>query len=65
MTQTGATGGGANPMDFPHDWHLGLITDFIDAIRDRRDPIVSGAEGLTSQKVIDQILAKAGWQPAS
>jgi predicted dehydrogenase len=65
VTQTGATGGGANPMDFPHDWHLGLITDFVDAIRDRRDPVVSGEEALTSQAVIDQILAKAGWAPAS
>ncbi|MFT3952916.1 MAG: Gfo/Idh/MocA family oxidoreductase [Piscinibacter sp.] len=65
VTQEGATGGGANPMDFPHDWHRSLITDFLDAIEARRDPAVSGAEALRSQEVIEAILAKAGWRPAS
>ena len=63
----GATGGGANVMDFPHDWHRALITDFLDAIKEGRDPVVSGDEALKSQELIGEILAKAGWradQPA-
>ncbi len=40
----GATGGGANVMDFPHDWHRSLIGDFLDAIKEGREPVVSGAE---------------------
>ncbi|MCA0319803.1 MAG: Gfo/Idh/MocA family oxidoreductase [Proteobacteria bacterium] len=65
VRQEGPTGGGANVMDFPHDWHLNLITDFLDAIRDGRDPIVSGEEALKSQELIGEILGKAGWRAAS
>jgi predicted dehydrogenase len=63
VRQEGPTGGGANVMDFPHDWHLNLITDFLDAIRDGRDPIVSGEEALKTQDLIGAILQKAGWRP--
>jgi len=58
----GATGGGANVMDFPHDWHRSLIGDFLDAIKEGREPVVSGAEALRSQQLIAAILDKAGWQ---
>jgi predicted dehydrogenase len=58
----GATGGGANVMDFPHDWHRALIGDFLDAIKEGRDPEVSGAEALKSQQLIAAILDKAGWR---
>jgi predicted dehydrogenase len=55
----GATGGGANVMDFPHDAHLALIEDFLEAVCERRQPFVSFAEALESQRVIEQILARA------
>src|SRR5213079_70119 len=42
----GGSGGGANIMDFPHDAHRALITDFLDAVQAGRDPFVSGAEAL-------------------
>lgn len=58
----GATGGGANVMDFPHDWHRSLIGDFLDAIKEGREPVVSGAEALRSQQLIAAILDKAGWR---
>lgn len=58
----GATGGGANVMDFPHDWHRSLIGDFLDAIKEGREPVVSGAEALKSQELIAAILDKAGWR---
>jgi predicted dehydrogenase len=64
VVQEGPTGGGANVMDFPHDWHLVLIGDFLDAIAEGRDPIVSGAEALKSQELIAAILGKAGWTAA-
>ncbi|MBX9991117.1 Gfo/Idh/MocA family protein [Phreatobacter oligotrophus] len=60
----GATGGGANVMDFPHDWHRALIGDFLDAIKEGREPVVSGAEALRSQQLIAAILDKAGWRTA-
>jgi predicted dehydrogenase len=58
----GATGGGANVMDFPHDWHRSLIGDFLDAIKEGREPVVSGGEALRSQQLIAAILGKAGWR---
>jgi predicted dehydrogenase len=52
----GGTGGGANVMDFPHDAHRALIEDFLAAIHEGRQPLVSAAEALESQRVIEQIL---------
>jgi UDP-N-acetyl-2-amino-2-deoxyglucuronate dehydrogenase len=50
------TGGGADPMDFPHDAHRALITDFLDAIAERRSPRVSGREALKVHRFIDALL---------
>jgi predicted dehydrogenase len=58
----GSTGSGANIMDFPHDAHRAVIADFLDAIRQGRDPVVTGEEALTSQRLVDDILAAAGWK---
>jgi predicted dehydrogenase len=55
----GSTGSGANIMDFPHDAHRAVITDFLDAIATGRDPVVTGEEALASQRLVDAILAKA------
>ncbi|MGH6914938.1 MAG: Gfo/Idh/MocA family protein, partial [Geminicoccales bacterium] len=41
-----ATGGGADPMDFPHDAHRALLLDFLDAVAQGRSPRVSGREAL-------------------
>jgi predicted dehydrogenase len=62
VRQEGPTGGGANVMDFPHDWHRSLITDFLDAIKEGRDPVVSGEAALKSQQLIGEILETAGWR---
>ena len=53
------TGGGASIMDFPHDAHRALLADFLDAIEQDRDPRVTGEDALATQKLIDDILAKA------
>ena len=49
------TGGGADPMAFPFDWHRDLIADFVAAIRDDRAPRVSGEDGLRVQRLIAAI----------
>ena len=55
----GASGGGADPMDFAPDAHRRLIVDFLDAIAQRRPPRASGREALRSQVLIDAILGEA------
>ena len=61
----GSTGSGANIMDFPHDAHRALIANFIDAIREGRDPQVTGEEALATQRLIGEILARGGFSPQS
>jgi UDP-N-acetyl-2-amino-2-deoxyglucuronate dehydrogenase len=51
-----STGGGADPMDFPHDAHRALIMDFLDAIAQGRAPRVSGREALKVHRFIDALL---------
>ena len=55
-TESGAGGTGADPMAFPHDWHRGVLADFLDAIEQDREPRVNGAEGLKVHRFIDQLL---------
>jgi predicted dehydrogenase len=55
-TESGAGGTGADPMAFPHDWHRGVLTDFLDAIEKNRAPRVSGAEALKVHRFIDAML---------
>lgn len=50
-----ATGGGADPMAFPCDWHKALIEDFARAIRDNRPPAITGREALEVQVLIEAI----------
>jgi UDP-N-acetyl-2-amino-2-deoxyglucuronate dehydrogenase len=52
--------GGADPMAFPNDAHKALIVDFLDAIDDKRAPLVSGRESLKVLKLIEALLASAG-----
>jgi UDP-N-acetyl-2-amino-2-deoxyglucuronate dehydrogenase len=50
------TGGGADPMAFPHDAHRALLTDFLDALDHDRAPRVSGREALRVHRFIDAVL---------
>ena len=52
----GGTGSGANPMDFSHEPHRELITDFMQAISEKRTPRVNGAEALKTQALISELL---------
>jgi UDP-N-acetyl-2-amino-2-deoxyglucuronate dehydrogenase len=51
-----ATGGGADPMAFPHDAHRAVLADFLDAIDQQRAPKVSGDEALKVHRLIDALL---------
>jgi UDP-N-acetyl-2-amino-2-deoxyglucuronate dehydrogenase len=55
-TESGGGGTGADPMAFPHDWHRGVLSDFLDAIEKHREPRVSGAEALKVHRFIDALL---------
>ncbi|HEX5868345.1 MAG TPA: Gfo/Idh/MocA family oxidoreductase [Beijerinckiaceae bacterium] len=51
-----AGGGGADPMAFSHEAHKALIADFLRAVRDRREPAVSGREAVNVQVLIEAML---------
>ena len=50
------TGGGADPMAFPHDAHRALLADFLDALDQDRSPRVTGREALRVHHLIDAVL---------
>jgi len=52
-----AVGGtGADPMDFPHVHHREVLRDFLDALDEGREPLVTGEEALKTHRFIDAIL---------
>jgi UDP-N-acetyl-2-amino-2-deoxyglucuronate dehydrogenase len=53
------TGGGADPMAFPHDAHRALLADFLDALDHDREPRVTGREALRVHHFIDAVLRAA------
>lgn len=53
------TGGGADPMAFPYDWHKSLIADFATAIKTGRPPRVTGSEALNVHRFITAIEASS------
>jgi len=58
-TPTKTGGGGADPMDFPHDGHRAVMADFLDALDQDRDPLVTVAEALKVHFLIDALLTSA------
>ncbi|MCX7962113.1 MAG: Gfo/Idh/MocA family oxidoreductase [Burkholderiales bacterium] len=52
-----AGGAGADPMDFPHDYHRLVWEDFLAAVETGREPLVSGREALRVHRFIDALLA--------
>ncbi len=49
-------GGGADPMDFPHDLHRAVWADFLDAIETGRPPRIPAAEALKVHHLVDAML---------
>ena len=58
FTDSAGTGSGASVMAFSHDAHRAVLSDFLDAIEQGRDPAIPGEEALATQRVIDAILEK-------
>jgi UDP-N-acetyl-2-amino-2-deoxyglucuronate dehydrogenase len=53
----GSAGGtGADPMAYPHDYHRAVMSDFIDAIQQGRDPRITGDEALKVHRLIDALI---------
>ncbi len=57
--ETGGTGGGADPMAFPHGWHRDLIAAFAEAVREEREPVPSGRDALDVHRLIDALIASS------
>lgn len=51
-----AGGTGADPMAFPHDYHRAVMADFAAAIREGRQPKVTGEEALKVHRLIDALI---------
>jgi predicted dehydrogenase len=58
FTDSAGTGSGASVMAFSHDAHRAVLSDFLDAIEQGRDPAVPGEEALATQRVIEAILER-------
>jgi len=52
------SGSGTGFMAFSHEPHKAVISDFLDAIEQGRDPAIPGEEALATQRVIDAIINK-------
>jgi predicted dehydrogenase len=59
LGEEGGSGSGADPMAFPHDWHLAVMTDFAAAVREGRPPTIPARAALRVQRVIDAIVASS------
>jgi predicted dehydrogenase len=53
------SGGGADPMAFPFDWHMAQIADFADAVEQGRQPVSTGHSALAVHKLIDALIASS------
>ena len=54
----GGSGSGSGFMTFSHGPHKAVISDFLYAIEEGRDPAISGEEALATQRLIDAIINK-------
>lgn len=46
-----------DPMAFPHDYHLAVWRDFLDALEEDREPRISAAEALKVHRLVAALLA--------
>lgn len=57
--ETSSSGGGADPMAFPFDWHMAQIADFSEAVQAGRQPVSTGRTALKVHELIDALIASA------
>ncbi len=62
LGEISGTGGGADPMAFPCDWHRDLIADFAAAIAEDRAPAIPGREALHVHALIEAMIASSRQQ---
>jgi predicted dehydrogenase len=53
------TGGGADPMAFSHQRHCAVIADFVDAVRNNREPLIQAADALEVQVIIEAMITSS------
>lgn len=50
------SGGGADPMAFPFDWHMAQIAEFAEAVQAGRQPVSTGHSALNVHRLIDALI---------
>lgn len=53
------SGGGADPMAFPFDWHMAQIAEFAEAVQAGRQPLSTGRSALRVHQLIDALIASS------
>ena len=54
--EASSSGGGADPMAFPFDWHMAQIAEFADAVEAGRQPVSTGHTALAVHQLIDALI---------
>ena len=54
-----ATGGGADPMAFTHEWHQMILENFVDVLNGEGRLFASGEDALAAHDLIDAIIRSA------
>ena len=54
--EASSSGGGADPMAFPFDWHMAQIADFAEAVQQGRQPVSTGHTALNVHRLIDALI---------
>ena len=57
--EASSSGGGADPMAFPFDWHRDQIADFADAVKSGRQPVSTGRTALNVHRLVDALIASS------
>ncbi len=58
-TKVGASGGAADPRAITSEGHRRQLADFVDAIQERRRPLIDGPEGVRAVRLIEAIYESA------
>ncbi len=53
------TGGGADPMAFTHEWHQGILEDFVDSLVSGCSPAVPGEAAMCAHELVDAVIRSA------
>ena len=54
--EASSSGGGADPMAFPFDWHMAQIAEFAEAVRAGRQPVSTGHTAHAVHRLIDALI---------